>query len=112
MQSATISADVEASSSLPAGESDKLAQYIHNLFERIQDYQTSNNKGAIRICLSSFNLYAEGDNKNDLERSGCRIDAIERLMTFTLVMLQQYIIIAAKPVLRYTTAKQGKPNIF
>lgn len=67
----------------------------------------------IKNCLSSLNLYDETEKgKNDLERAGRWIGTIERIITITLVMLQQYaaigFIITAKSVLRYNDSRTGK----
>lgn len=51
MNRAAISADIIASSSLSARELDYLTQRIHDIFEKIEDYQRENKKGEIKIRL-------------------------------------------------------------
>ncbi|MDL2282329.1 RNA polymerase subunit sigma-70 [Parabacteroides sp. OttesenSCG-928-G06] len=56
MKSATISADIVASSSLSARELELLTQHVYNLFEIIQRYQGNSNKGAIKMRLVAGDL--------------------------------------------------------
>lgn len=66
----------------------------------------------IKVCLSSLHLYEQTVNDTEIQRAGRWIGTTERILAFTLVLLNQYtaigFIIAAKSILRYNEKNTGK----